>query len=68
MDLDCPNLNGADVYGSLFMVHSWLPTINGQVMIDLDHQESTIQILMVWLLMTPYRQSNFDNPQLTANY
>ena len=34
----------------LLTAYRWLSTIDGQVMIDLDHQELTAQILMEWYI------------------
>ena len=51
----------------LLTVHSWLSTFDGYVLIDLDRQELSVQILMVRVFMFHHCWSNLGSPLLTIN-
>ena len=72
--IDCTNFADVNGDGPLLMVNcwqstfdSWPSTVDGPVLMDLDHERLTVQILMVWILITHYCWSTLRGPLLTIN-
>ena len=60
--IDLPKLDDP-----LLMVNSWQSTVDHKVLMDLDHQELTVQILIDWMLMGFYCWFILGSPLLTIN-